>query len=104
LVDRYFELNIRDGNREALGKRFIDTKAGPLADRMGKLTQPVFIMWGEQDGFILINIGQRFHRELAHSEFISFSDLGHVPQEEEPRVTVDAAKRFCIANKCNSFR
>jgi pimeloyl-ACP methyl ester carboxylesterase len=30
-------------------------------DRMGKLTQPVFIMWGEQDGFILINIGQRFH-------------------------------------------
>ena len=68
MVDRYFELNIRDGNREALGKRFIDIKAGPLAGRMGKLTQPVFIMWGEQDGFIIINIGQRFHRELAHSE------------------------------------
>ena len=103
MVDRYFELNIRDGNREALGKRFIDIKAGPLAGRMGKLTQPVFIMWGEQDGFILINIGQRFHRELAHSD-LSFSGLGHIPQEDDPRMKVDAAKRFCIANKCNSFR
>ena len=77
---------------------------GQLADWIGELTHPAFIMWGEQDSLIPISVGQRFYREIAHNEFISFSGLVNVPQEEDPRVTVDAAKRFCIANKCNSFR
>lgn len=98
LVDRYFELNIRAGNRAALAQRFVETKAGQLADRVGELTQPTLIMWGEQDRLIPISVGQRFHREISHSQFISFGHLGHVPHEEDPQVTVDAAEAFLHGN------
>lgn len=94
LIDRYFELTTREGNREALARRFVDTKAGQLAGRVGELTQPTLIMWGEQDKLIPISVGQRFHREIANSEFVSFSDLGHVPQEENPQITVGAVEQF----------
>lgn len=98
LVDRYFELNIREGNRAALVKRFTDTKAGQLANRVGELTQPTLIIWGEQDSLIPISVGQRFHREIKSSQFISFSDLGHVPHEEDPQVTVAAVEQFLHKN------
>jgi pimeloyl-ACP methyl ester carboxylesterase len=94
VVDRYFELNTRDGNREALAQRFIDTQVGQLADRVSELTQPTLIMWGEQDRLIPISVGHRFHREIANSQFISFSNLGHVPQEEDPQATVKAVEQF----------
>ena len=39
LVDRYFELNIREGNRDALTQRFVQTKEGQLADKVQELSQ-----------------------------------------------------------------
>ena len=94
LVDRYFELTTREGNREALAKRFLDTKAGQLANRLGELTQPTLILWGEQDRLIPVSVGQRFHQEITHSQFISFSELGHVPHEENPQITAAAVEQF----------
>ena len=94
MVDRYFELNIRKGNREALVKRFIDTKVGQFADRVSELTQPTLIMWGEKDGLIPISVGHRFNREIQNSQFVSFNDLGHVPHEEDPQATVKAVEQF----------
>jgi pimeloyl-ACP methyl ester carboxylesterase len=98
LVDRYFELNIREGNRKALAKRFVDTKAGQLADRVAELMQPTLVMWGEQDRLIPISVGQRFHSELKNSQFITFSDLGHVPHEEDPQITAKAVEHFLHQN------
>jgi pimeloyl-ACP methyl ester carboxylesterase len=57
---------------------------GQLVDWIGELTHPAFIMWGEQDSLIPISVGQRFYREIAHSEFISVSGLVNVPHEEAP--------------------
>ncbi|MEP1445432.1 MAG: alpha/beta hydrolase [Paraglaciecola sp.] len=94
LVDRYFELNIREGNREALAKRFVETKAGPLANRLDELTQETLIMWGEQDRLIPLSVGQRFHDEIANSQLVTFADLGHVPHEEGPQQTVDVLEEF----------
>jgi pimeloyl-ACP methyl ester carboxylesterase len=94
VVDRYFELNLREGNREALAQRFVDTQAGQLADRVGELTQATLIMWGEQDRLIPISVGHRFHREIANSQFITFKGLGHVPQEYDPQATVKAVEPF----------
>lgn len=94
LVDRYFELNIREGNREALAKRFVETKAGPLANRLGELSQDTLIIWGEQDKLIPLSVGQQFHREITNSQLVTFADLGHVPQEEGPQQTVDVLEEF----------
>ena len=94
LVDRYFDLNIREGNRAALVKRFADTKAGQLTNRVNELNQPTLIIWGEQDRLIPISVGHRFNQEIQNSQFISFSDLGHVPHEEDPQATVATVERF----------
>lgn len=94
LVDRYFELSTREGNRDALAKRFVETKAGQLADRISELTQETLIIWGEKDHFIPISNGHRFHREIPNSQYISFSDLGHVPHEEAPLATAQAVEKF----------
>lgn len=94
LVDRYFELTTREGNRDALAKRFVETKAGQLADRVSELVLPTLILWGEQDRLIPISNGQRFHREISNSQFITFTDLGHVPHEEGPLETVAAVELF----------
>lgn len=94
LVDRYFELATREGNREALAKRFEQTKSGILANRVSELTQQTLIIWGEQDHLIPISVGHRFNREIPNSHFVSFSDLGHVPHEEDPKATVRVVEQF----------
>jgi pimeloyl-ACP methyl ester carboxylesterase len=100
LVNRYFELNIREGIQEALGKRFIDTKV----DRIGELTQPTFIMWGEQDSSIPISVGQRFYRAIDHSEFISLEVKYLFPPKRILTSQLMLQSGFCIATKRHSFR
>ncbi|BFM13381.1 alpha/beta hydrolase [Simiduia litorea] len=94
LVDRYFELTTRTGNRKALAERF--RQAGPElpTERLSSLTLPTLIVWGGQDRLIPPALGDRFQREIAGSTLVRFEALGHVPQEENPLLTVAALKQF----------
>lgn len=95
LVDRYFELATREGNRAALEARFRQTLPDPaLIARIRELRQPTLILWGGRDGLIPPAYGQRFHLEIAGSRLVMFDDLGHVPQEEAPARTVAALQDF----------
>jgi pimeloyl-ACP methyl ester carboxylesterase len=94
LVDRYFDLTTRAGNRQALGERFRQTQPGALADRSPELTLPTLIIWGGRDRLIPPSMGDRFHSEIAGSKLALFEDLGHVPQEEDPASTVEVVKAF----------
>lgn len=94
LVDRYFDLTTRAGNRQALGERFRQTQPGALADRIPELKLPTLILWGGRDRLIPPLLGDRFHREIAGSKLAVFEDLGHVPQEEDPASTVEVVKAF----------
>ncbi len=94
LIDRYFDLATRAGNRQALAQRFRQTQPGPLAKQIPELKLPTLILWGGRDRLIPPRIGQRFHTEIAGSRLVRFNDLGHVPQEEDPGQTVAALKAF----------
>jgi len=94
LVDRYFDLTTRAGNRRALAERFRQTQPGPLAARVPELRLPTLILWGGRDRLIPPEFGDRFHKEIAGSTLVRFEDLGHVPQEEDPARTVAAFKEF----------
>ena len=94
LVDRYFDLATRAGNRRALTERFKQADPGALAERVPELKLPTLILWGGQDRLIPPEFGQRFHREIAGSQLLMFDDLGHVPQEEDPARTVNTLKLF----------
>lgn len=94
LVDLYYEITLREGNRRALMQRFQQARPEALAARIRQLKLPTLIMWGGRDGLIPAENGERFRTDIAGSELVVFDDLGHVPHEEDPARTVAAVKRF----------
>jgi pimeloyl-ACP methyl ester carboxylesterase len=94
LVDRYYELALREGNRAALAGRLRQRLPGDDAARIREIRQPTLILWGGRDRLLLPEDGARFKADIAGSERVVFDDLGHVPHEEDPARTVAALRRF----------
>ena len=95
LVDRYYELALREGNRRALGLRLDEAVYREVrADRIAMITQPTLILWGGQDRLIPPKTAERFAHDIADSRLIIFDSLGHVPHEEDPESTAAAVRAF----------
>jgi pimeloyl-ACP methyl ester carboxylesterase len=94
LVDRYFDLATREGNRRALTLRFKQTIAGPLINRLGEISVPTLILWGEKDNLIPLIFAKKFNNDIASSKLVTFKELGHLPHEEDPDATVRELKVF----------
>lgn len=84
LVDRFYDMALREGNRGALVERFRQSAAGANAHAIPTIRTPTLIVWGERDRLIPLARGQQFHREIAGSTLVVLPGLGHVPQEESP--------------------
>lgn len=100
LVDRYYELTLRAGNRESLTQRMklreTDAQAAGLIPTIG---QPTLILWGTEDRLIPEPSGQRFHKEIAGSQYVVLDGLGHVPQEEDPQRSVAEVLKFLATQR-----
>lgn len=94
LVDRYYQLTTRAGNRQALAERFEQTQPGPLMHRIVEIKQPTLIIWGQEDRLIPVSFGRRFQQDIENSELVIFATLGHVPHEEDPQSTVKSVMEF----------
>ncbi|HRC38875.1 MAG TPA: alpha/beta hydrolase [Rubrivivax sp.] len=99
LVDRYFELTLREGNRRALGQRMQQWVMGEGAEQIARVKQPTLILWGGRDRLIPPAVGQWLQQQIAGSRLVVFDDLGHVPHEENPARTVAPVKDFLLALK-----
>lgn len=93
LVDLYYDMALREGNRRALGLRMAQRLA-VQPERIATLRLPTLILWGGRDRLIPPDNAQRFARDIAGSRLVLFDDLGHVPQEEDPARTVAALQAF----------
>jgi pimeloyl-ACP methyl ester carboxylesterase len=94
LVDRYYELTLREGNRAALVQRFTQAPLGIDAARVREVKVPTLILWGGRDRLIPAEYGGLFKQDIAGSRLVLFDDLGHVPQEEDPARTVAVVESF----------
>lgn len=94
LIDRYFELTLRAGNRQALRQRFTQADGGSGYTRIAELKVPTLIIWGGRDQLIPPVNAERFQRDIEGSRVVLFDDLGHVPQEEDPARTVAVLQTF----------
>ncbi len=94
LVDRYFELTLREGNRQA----FIDRLNTPLDTtsykRIRSIQKPTLIIWGDQDELIPVEAAYRFHDDLPADTLVILKDTGHVPMEESPDQSLEALISF----------
>jgi pimeloyl-ACP methyl ester carboxylesterase len=102
LVDRYFELTLREGNRRALVQRF----AAQHADaehyddnraRLKALRLPVLLLWGGRDRLIPLEVGRQIAADVPGSRLVVFDALGHVPHEEDPNATLVPVRQFLSA-------
>lgn len=94
LVERYFELALREGNRRALRLRLQQLEMGEHAQRIKTLALPTLVLWGGRDRLVLPGNAQRFASDIRGARVVMFDDLGHVPQEEDPARTVAAVAEF----------
>lgn len=94
LVDRYFELTLREGNRAALLQRIQQMQPGQNIAGLAALKLPTLILWGGRDRLIPPAYGQAFADTIAGSRLVMFEALGHVPQEEDPAATVAVMQDF----------
>ena len=57
------------------GEDFID-------DAVKTIKRPTLILWGRQDGVVLLTEAEHFRRDIDHSQFAVFDQCGHMPQIE----------------------
>lgn len=94
LVDRYFDLSLRAGNRQALIDRMQTHNDSNEVKRINTISQPTLILWGEEDGLIPAENAYRFERLLPNDTLVMLQNSGHVPMEENPGQSLNALKAF----------
>jgi pimeloyl-ACP methyl ester carboxylesterase len=87
LIDRYFELSLREGNRTAFVKRMSQLNEKLDISDLKKITAPVLIQWGKDDRWIPLANAFEFQKLIPKADLIIY-DSGHVPMEENPMETV----------------
>ena len=93
LVDLYYDMTLRTGNRAALVRRIQQGYTGKTDD-LARLKMPTLLLWGGRDRLIPLVFGERFARDIGGSKLVVFGELGHVPHEEDPALTVAEVKKF----------
>ncbi len=95
LIDRYYELIMREGTRAAiLGRTSSYSDAQSMSPDLSSLTQPTLVMWGAQDSVIPVSAASVFEEELPNTVTVIFDDLGHIPMEEDPQRTAAEVVKF----------
>jgi pimeloyl-ACP methyl ester carboxylesterase len=94
VVDRYYELLLAPGNRAATIARMQQTILEDPLPLLRRINLPVLLMWGQQDHMIPYANAADYLRALPEATLVTFTDLGHVPQEESPAESLAPLQRF----------
>jgi pimeloyl-ACP methyl ester carboxylesterase len=55
-----------------------------FATRVGEITHPTLVIWGEEDRVFPIAVGEELHQTIKGSQFSRIPKAGHIPQWERP--------------------
>jgi pimeloyl-ACP methyl ester carboxylesterase len=100
LTPAVIERSNRNRQRPGLIKPLLTTrKTLPLweagfATRIGEITHPTLILWGEQDRVFPIAVGEELQRTINGSRLVRIPNAGHIPQWEQPALANAAIRDF----------
>jgi pimeloyl-ACP methyl ester carboxylesterase len=93
LVDRYYDMTLRAGNRQALVQRLASLDVDQ-SSRIRTLRLPTLVVWGALDRLIPPRFGQQFAHDIPGSRLVVLAGLGHVPQQEDAARSVAEVQQF----------
>lgn len=94
LVDRYFELTLREGNRQGLVDRMTSEMKGNQIELIKTIKAPTLILWGADDLLATTKSAYRFQADLPNDTLVIMSNVGHVPMEESPNESLAIVQAF----------
>jgi pimeloyl-ACP methyl ester carboxylesterase len=94
VVDRYYDLLLAAGNREAMLARMRHTRLVDPRPLLRRIQSVTLLMWGEKDAMIPFANAADYLKELPHATLVPLANLGHVPQEEAPRESLAPVRKF----------
>ncbi|MDO9234916.1 MAG: alpha/beta hydrolase [Aquabacterium sp.] len=94
VIDRYYDLLLRPGNRLALGQRLQEHRKGCDTSLLSRLTMPVMILWGAKDRLFGLDHAKDWHEALPGSRLVVLDECGHIPHEEDPALSAAAVQQF----------
>ena len=99
-VDAYYD-RLRTKNaldaQIAVVRSLDDKLFEPYIRRIPDIKKRTLIIWGENDRWVPLHVGQRLERELSASRLAVIPSCGHIPQEEVPDVTAKLMVEFIEA-------
>lgn len=97
LIDRYYELSLREGTRDATMARFGNRRTFDEIVDLSQLHQPTLIMWGKEDPLIPVTMADKFREALPNATVVLYDDVGHIPMEEIPVRSAEDVLAFLAA-------
>lgn len=94
VVTRYYELLLAPGVREAQLSRMRQTVLRNPAPLLRRVQAPTLLLWGEKDGMIPFSNSADYRKAMPHAVLAPLPNLGHVPQEEAPEISIVPVRAF----------
>ena len=97
LIDRWYDIWMREGQREAQLDRLKQYKAGDIEDIIRALRPPTLLMWGEANTTADFEQAAHFRELLENVEsltFISYPGVGHMAVQEAGEETGRDVRAF----------
>jgi pimeloyl-ACP methyl ester carboxylesterase len=97
-LDRYYELMLAPGVRQALLQRMKETVLVDPRSLLHRIRAPVLLLWGERDGMIPFSNAQAYLQNLPDARLAALPNLGHTPQEEAPAISLRPVEAFLLGD------
>ena len=104
VVRRYY---MPDGNPDKLNRTMLGTlRIDYMEDlefiekNLRTVEKPTLILWGEDDKYLPLSLGDRIHKDIAGSEMATIPNCGHFIQEDHPERATKIIAEF-LGRKAN---
>ncbi len=99
VVDQWYELNMREGQREAEIARNRQFTAGRTIEQLNSITAPTLLMWGEANRNLPLSQVGEFKRHLrqARVSVVTYEGVGHNVTYEIPQQSANDYLQFLQA-------
>lgn len=69
-----------------------------VVDRLGEISAPTLVLWGEQDAWLAVSTGERLAAAIPTARRATIQDAGHFLPEDKPERAADELLRFLDEN------